>query len=171
MYFQSDMWFIGRIMSWPNTIWTEILPLFPWYVERTPKVAISRIPIQGPKSYTYVLCRSCSYKVPWYLMYSLYGCVRLWVPSGIWISLNSVFLFYQDILKLVTEEFFCSVIHDFYYSWIPDHPRSFGQVSYYHHFIVSVLCYFKPPSYGFYPCNSFLILEALSLFYIFYRCL
>ena len=32
-------------------------------------------------------------------MYSLYGCVDMWVPWGIWLSLNPLFLFYQVILN------------------------------------------------------------------------
>ena len=38
------------------------------------------------------------------MMYYLYGFVRLWVPEGIWLSLNSIFLFYLIIFKLVTKE-------------------------------------------------------------------
>ena len=75
--------------------------------------------------------------------------------GGIWISLSSIFPFYQVIFKLLTNKFSSSVIRDFHWPWIPDQPRSFYQVFYRHRFIVAVLSYFKPPGYRVYHCNGF----------------
>ena len=69
--------------------------------------------------------------------------------------LNSIFLFYQATFKFVTEEFPFSVIRDFHWPWISDQPSSFYQVFNNRCFLVIILRYFKPPSYGVYHCNGF----------------
>ena len=90
-------------------------------------------------------------------MHSLYYCALLRVPKGIWLSLNTVFIFYCSILKLVTKELSSLVIHDLYWPWIPDQPRSFYQLRDHHQFIVAVLRNSKPPGDGVYHCNGFIL--------------
>ena len=70
------------------------------------------------------------------------------IPWEIWLSINSIFLFYQAILKLVTKEFSSSGIRDFHWPWVSDQSRSFYQVRNRHQFIVVVVLYLKPPGYG-----------------------
>ena len=57
IYIQSTTWFIGRVMSRPNTSWTGLLPLVVCYIGCTTKAAAARIPIHVSASYTYVSCR------------------------------------------------------------------------------------------------------------------
>ena len=57
MYLPLSMWFIWRIMSWPQNNWLRLSPLIQWYVERTTKAAAASIPIHGSVLSTYVLCR------------------------------------------------------------------------------------------------------------------
>ena len=85
----------------------------------------------------------------------LYSCIRLRIPGGIWLSINSILFFYQAIFKLVTEEFFFSAIRDFYWICILEQPRSFYQVRNCHRFLIIILCYLKPPGYGVYHSNGF----------------
>ena len=73
-------------------------------------------------------------------MDSLYSYVCLHITGGIWLSLDSILLFYQAIFKLVTKEFSSLVIHDFYWTWVTDQPRSFYQVINRHQFLIVVLC-------------------------------
>ena len=47
---------------------------------------------------------------------------------GIIFCLNTIFLFYQTNFKLMPDEFPSSVIRDFHWPWILDHPHSFYQV-------------------------------------------
>ena len=87
-------------------------------------------------------------------MYSLCGCVRLWIPWGSKFHLNPIFLLYQDIFKLVTEELSSLVIRDLYWPCISDQPRSFYQVCNYNCFLVVILHYFKLPGYWIYNRNG-----------------
>ena len=57
MSFQYDIWFICRIVSWPNTSWVIIIPLVWWYMDNTTKSAAARILINGMESSTYSSCR------------------------------------------------------------------------------------------------------------------
>ena len=145
VYFQSSVWFIGRIIAWPNISCPALLPLFRWYVERTEKGVADSIPIHGSESYTYVSC-------------TLYVCARF---SGTWCIISMVALTCG-----LPEETGLLLIH-YYFSiklflnlrprnYPPlDQPCSLYQVRGYHHFLVSILRYFKPPSYGLYHCNGF----------------
>ena len=88
-------------------------------------------------------------------MYSFYDCVHLQVPRGSWISINTTFIFYQAVFKLVTKEFSSSVIRDLYWLWILEQPHSLYQVCECHQFLVTVLRHFKPPGDGVYHFNGF----------------
>ena len=88
-------------------------------------------------------------------MYYIYDGAHLWIPGGIWLSLNTILILYKATFKLFTKEFSSLVRHDFYYPWIPDQLHSFYQVRNNHHFLVAVLRYFKPPGFRVYNCNGF----------------
>ena len=81
-------------------------------------------------------------------MYSICGCGCLWSPWVSKFSINSILFFFQDIFKLVTEEFSSLVICYFYWPWILDHSHSSYQVLNRHCFLDIIFCYFKPPGYG-----------------------
>ena len=57
-------------------------------------------------------------------MYSFYDFVCLRVSWKISLSLNTIFIFYQAMFKLVTKELSSVLIHDLYWPCILDHPRS-----------------------------------------------
>ena len=97
----------------------------------------------------------CMYKIPKYLMYYLYACVWLWIPSEIRFSLNSIILFYQANFKLVTKEFYPSFMRDSYWPCIYDQTRSFCQVFNRDCFLVVILSYFKPLGCRVYHYNRF----------------
>ena len=54
IYIQYATWLIGRIIYHKKNIWTRLLPLVMWYVDRTTKAASSSIPIRGSEWSTYV---------------------------------------------------------------------------------------------------------------------
>ena len=80
----------------------------------------------------------------------------------IWLSLNSIFLFYQAIFKLMTEGFPYSVICDFYWPWILAQSCNLYQVHDHHCFLIVILCYFKPPGYDLHV-YSLMSIHLLSL--------
>ena len=57
------IWFIGRIMSRPKNNWPGFFSLVRWYIDRTVKASVLRIPIQGSESSKYVSCRLYVHKM------------------------------------------------------------------------------------------------------------
>ena len=57
----------------------------------------------------------------------IFDLVSIWLRSNVdsWGRQITIFIFHPDIFKLVTKELSSSVIHDFYWPYIPDQSHSF----------------------------------------------
>ena len=132
-------------------------PLVLWYIDSTANAASTRIHIHQSASYKYVSC----------MMYECTRFISTWCilstitpVCGFPVEASLVLIpysFYIKIFKLVTKEFSSLVIRDIYFPWMPYQSRSFHQFCDLRYFLVAVFCYFRPPSYGVYHCNSFLV--------------
>ena len=111
VYLQFTTYLIIRIIFRPKTSCPRLLSLILWYVRCTVKVAATRIPIHSSASSMYFSCilyvRTIFLNNLWILSFFWF-----WNYGGSWLHFYTILLFYQIILKLITNEFYYLIVRD-----------------------------------------------------------